>query len=143
MFKYTKLLLVIISLILLSCDTTNNKPLLINFSADSTKIVIANIDPVGLAQLKNNLKTDSMYQKLVSVLQTPADDNSTNMEIEWPGKLSMQGDSLIFMPDSAFKKGKTYLVETILNAKFASGKEILRSEVGHRIKAQQKTLRRD
>ena len=142
MFKYIKIFLFIFCGFLLACNSSNDTTLRIDFSADSTKIVCSNIDPVGLLQLKKNLKTDTMYQNLLSVLQTPADNDSTSMEIEWPGKLSMQGDQLIFTPDTAFKKGKAYLVETMLNAQFASKKEILRSEVGHQIKLQQKILLR-
>ena len=140
MFKYIKVFLVIFCGFLFSCNLSNNRTLKIDFSADSTTINCTNIDPAGLRQLKNNLKTDSAYQKLVSVLQTPADDDSTSMEIAWPGKLIMQGDTLVFTPDSTFKKGKTYLVETMLNTHFAIKKEVLRSEVGHTVKPQQKIL---
>ena len=122
-----------------SCSTSNNKPLSINFSADSANILIYNIYPAGLYKIKNNIKTDTLYQKLISVLQTPADD-STSKEIEWPGMLTTTGDSLFFTPDKPFVKGKRYLVETILNVTFASGKEIVKANVGHTVKAQQKTL---
>jgi hypothetical protein len=143
MFKFTKLVAAFLCTLIVACTTTENKPLLIDFSADSTAIVISNINKDGLLQLKNNLKTDSAYQKIVSVLQTPAEDDSTSMEIEWPGKLALNGDQLVYTPDSAFKKGKHYLVLTIINAKFAKAEEILKSEVGHQIKSQQKILRKD
>lgn len=122
------------------CSTANDKPLSINFSADSANILIYNIYPAGLYKIKNNIKTDTLYQKLISVLQTPADDDSASMEIEWPGNLTITGDSLVFRPDKPFVKGGHYLVETILNVTFASGEEILKADVGHKVKAQQKTL---
>lgn len=81
-----------------------------------------------------------MYQKLVSVLQTPAEDDSVGMEMDWPGALSVAGDSLVFIPNKPFVKGKNYLVETIINSKFASGADILKSDVGRSLKPQQKTL---
>jgi hypothetical protein len=142
MFKDIKLFLIIPCLLVFACKLSNHVPLQIDFSADSTKIVLSNIDPSSLHQLANNLTTDTAYQKLVAVLQTPTDDDSTSMEIEWPGKLSLVGHQLIFTPDRAFVKGKSYLVETIINAQFASKKEVLKSEVGHVVKPQQKILTR-
>lgn len=123
-----------------ACNQNKQKPLSVRFSADSTAIVISDIEAAGLFQLKNNLEKDTAYQQLVSVLQTPADDDSTSMEIEWPGRLSIKGDSLWFTPQKPFAKGKNYLVETILNTQFASGEDIVKSKVGHTIKPQQQTL---
>ncbi|TCC93542.1 hypothetical protein EZ428_01870 [Pedobacter frigiditerrae] len=142
MFKYIKFLAVVICAALIACNATNSKPLSIRFSSDSNSIIIANINEAGLYQLKANINTDSNYQKLVSVLRTPAEDDSTSMEIEWPGKLSVAGDSLIFTPNFPFERKKVYLVETILNAHFASGKEIIKSKVGFKVKAQQQILQR-
>lgn len=122
------------------CNGAKHQPLSIRFSADSTAIVISDIEEAGLFQLKNNLEKDTAYQQLVSVLQTPADDDSTSMEIEWPGKLSIKGDSLWFRPQQPFVKGKNYLVETILNTQFASGSDIVKSKVGHAVKPQQQIL---
>ncbi|MFA6275465.1 MAG: hypothetical protein WC622_01880 [Pedobacter sp.] len=141
MLKYLKVSIWLLCLFLFGC-TTNNKPLLIHFSKDSSVIVITNIEAAGLFQLKNNINTDTTYQNLVSVLQTPADDDSTSMEVECPGKLSIAGDSLLFTPTTPFVKGKSYLIETMLNAQFASGKEIIKSNVGHKVKAQQQILKR-
>ncbi|RZK60569.1 MAG: hypothetical protein EOO91_00840 [Pedobacter sp.] len=142
MFKYIKLLSFVICIALTACSSTNSKPLSIRFSADSSKIIISAINEAGLYQLKANIKIDSNYQKLVSVLQTPAEDDSTSMEIEWPGRLNVAGDSLIFTPTLPFEKKKEYLVETILNAQFASGKDIVKSKVGFKVKAQQQILKR-
>jgi len=142
MFKYIKILAIVICAALTACNATNSKPLSIRFSSDSNRIIISNINEAGLYQLKTNINIDSNYQKLVSVLQTPAEDDSTSMEVEWPGKLSVAGDSLIFTPNLPFEKKKEYLVETILNAQFASGKDIIKSKVGFKVKAQQQLLKR-
>ncbi|WP_316785842.1 hypothetical protein [Pedobacter frigiditerrae] len=142
MFKYIKFLSFVIGVALVACNATNSKPLSIRFSADSSKIIISDINEAGLYQIKTNINIDSGYQKLVSVLQTPAEDDSTSMEIEWPGRLSVAGDSLIFTPNLPFEKKKEYLVETILNARFASGKDIIKSKVGFKVKAQQQILTR-
>lgn len=140
MFKEIKLFLVMS--FLCACSTSNNKSLQIDFSADSSMIIFKQIEPAGLLQLKNNLPTDTQYQKLVSVLQTPGDDDSTSMEMEWPGKLVMDNDQLVFVPDSPFRKGKLYLVQTMLHADFATTKEVLHAEVGHHVKPQQQLLKR-
>ena len=143
MFKYIKFPISAVCFCLLfSCTTASNKPLLIGFSADSSQIVVKEINEAGLFQLKSHINTDSAYQKLVTVLQTPADDDSTSMEVEWPGKLSIKEDHLVFTPNSPFIKGKTYLVETILNTQFASGEDIIKDRVGTQIKPQQQTLKR-
>lgn len=143
MFKYIKFpASVICFCFLFSCNTTNEKPLVIVFSSDSSKIVVKGINQVGLFQLKTHINTDNAYQKLVTVLQTPADDDSTSMEVEWEGKLSLKGDELLFTPNLPFVKGKSYLVETILNTQFASGEDIIKDKIGTQIKPQQQTLKR-
>jgi hypothetical protein len=128
--------------LLIACGSTNSEPLSIQFSSDSSKIVIKNINDAGLYQLKTNLATDSAYQKVVSVLQTPSDDDSLSMEIAYPGDLTIIGDSLIYTPKNEFVKGKVYLVETMINTQFAKSEEIIKSQVGRQIKAQQKILKR-
>lgn len=142
MFKYIKLAALLYCFCLFACTTTNPKPIAISFAADSNTIVIRNIEKAGLFQLKANLATDTTYQNLVTVLQTPADDDTASMEIEWPGKLMLKENNLIFMPDTPFVKGKYYLVQTMLNTQFATGKEIVQAEVGHAVKPQQKLLKR-
>ena len=143
MFKYIKFLLVsILFFALFSCNVKNSKPLLITFSKDSTQIVLKDISEAGLFQLKSHLDSDSAYQNLVVVLETPADNDSTSMEMELKGKLSLNENQLVFTPELPFVKGKTYLVETIINAQFASGEDIIKDKVGNHIKPQQKTLLR-
>ncbi|MEJ5993633.1 hypothetical protein WG904_04305 [Pedobacter sp. Du54] len=125
-----------------SCSKHENNPLSIKFSADSATIVVSNIDAAALLKLKNNIKTDTTYQKLVSVLLTPADDDSTSMEREWPGKLSMKEDSVVFKPDSPFLKGKIYLVETKLNMSFGDVEQMIKGNVRARMNFQQQVLKR-
>lgn len=127
---------------LIACGSTNSEPLSIQFSSDSSKIIIKNIHDAGLYQLKKNLSTDSAYQNIVSVLQTPGDEDSLAMEIMYPGDLSILGDSIIYTPKNAFVKGKVYLVETMINTQFAKSEEIIKSQVGRQLKAQQQILKR-
>lgn len=141
MFKSIKFSASILTGCLLACTTAKNKPVSIHFMADSSRIAISNIEEAGLYQIKSKLN-DTTYQNLVSVLQTPAEDDSTSMEMEWPGKLSIQGDSLIFTPEKPFEKGKDYLVQTIINVQFAGTKDIVKADVGHYVKPQQIILHR-
>ncbi len=125
-----------------SCKNTANKSLVIKFSTDSSTVLISNIESAALLQLKNNIKTDTMYQKLVSVLATPADDDSTSMEREWPGKLTMKEDIVVFKPDSPFLKGKTYLVETQLNMSFGDIDQVIKGKMRTTMNFQQQLLKR-
>lgn len=142
MFKYIKIAALLYCLCLVACTTANYTPININFAADSNSIIISNIEKAGLFKLKANLQIDTTYQNLVSVLQTPAEDDSTSIEKVWPGRLSLQGDSLVFTPDTPFVKGKYYLVETMLNTKFATSREIVTADVGHALKPKQQLLKR-
>ncbi len=125
-----------------SCKNTDNKSLQIKFSKDSSSILISNIEAAALLQLKNNIKTDTSYQKLVSVLETPTDDDSVGMEREWPGKLGMIHDNVVFTPDSPFLKGKTYLVETQLNMSFGEIEQVLKGKMRTTMNFQQQLLKR-
>lgn len=127
---------------LFACNSTNNKPLLIKFSSDSSSILISNISTAGLLQLKNNINTDTTYQNLVTVLITPSEDDSVTMEKQWPGKLKMRGDELEFAPDSPFVKGKSYLVSTIINVSFANAEKVIKGGMGASLNAQEQQLQR-
>ena len=138
-----KLFPVVICIFLcLSCNNTDNKSLAIKFSADSSAIVISNIEAAALLHLKNNIKIDTAYQKLVSVVETPSDDDSISMERDWPGKLMMKEDNAVFTPDSPFLKGKTYLVETQLNMSFGDLEQMVKGNVRARMNFQQQVLKR-
>jgi hypothetical protein len=142
MFKNIKIPVLLACLFLAACDTTNNEPLYIGFSADSSKIVVSGITAAAKFEIERNLQAAPADQHLVSVTQIPADNDTLTMEIDFPGTLNLSGDSLFFTPDQAFAKGKNYLVQTMINAKFATAKEIIKAKVGHQVKAQQKILYR-
>ncbi|RYG20817.1 MAG: hypothetical protein EOO07_04240 [Chitinophagaceae bacterium] len=143
MFTTTfKLTVISCCCLLFSCKNTDKKSLQIKFSSDSSTVVISNIEEAALLQLKNNIKTDTTYQKLVAVLETPADDDSVSMEREWPGKLSMKDDNVVFRPDSPFLKGKTYLIETQLNMSFADIEKVVKGQMRTNMNFQQQLLKR-
>lgn len=142
MFKKLYYLLYLPFFITCTSTVDNNKALAIKFNTDSSKIVISDIREAQLYQLKTNLPTDSTYQKLVTVLQTPAEDDSAALEQEIDGKLSLEGNNLIFIPNLPFSKGKSYLVQSIINSSFATRKDMVKSDIGHHLKAQSVLLQR-
>jgi len=117
----------------LGCSTSKNEPVHIDFSADSNAIVLSDINPVGLLQLKNNNFSDSTRMNWVSV--------SVNGKVI-PGKVNIQDDKIWFIPEKPFQRGESYLVSTPLNVNFGGAKEILTGRVSYQVKPQQKTLQR-
>src|SRR5687768_3804523 len=91
-----------------SCTSTNSKPLLIGFSADSSSIVFDNIDQPGLLQLKNAPATDSVFYDVISVLQTPSEKDTAIKEMPVKGHISINGEEVVFVPEEPFVKGRDY-----------------------------------
>src|SRR6218665_1780605 len=96
--------LFIVAFFAISCSNTNNRPI-IQFSGDSTSIIIKNIDEASLLQVKNAYKANADTINMVTVLLKPGELDSIQDELEVPGKINVAGDSLVFNPDSAFMKG--------------------------------------
>lgn len=117
----------------LGCSTSKNKPVHIEFSADSNAIVLSDINPVGLLQLSSNQVSDSTMMNWVSV-------SVDGKEV--PGKVNIQDDKIWFIPEKPFQRGKSYLVSTPLNVTFGGAKEILKGKVSYQVKPHQKTLQR-
>lgn len=144
MFKYFFRLIVLsyVSLFFAGCADANNKPLSIAFSKDSSAIVFSNIDPRGLLELKSLKNRDSVLMELVSVLQTPSENDSLIREETIPGKIMLSDSGLVFSPIQPFVKGREYLVITHLNIQFAKPEEIIKGKLSYTIKPQQKVLNR-
>jgi len=130
------------SCLFVACSTTNNKPLLIDFSADSTCIVFNNIDRPGLLQLRSMEARDSVLNSLVSVLQTPSETDTLTKEAPLAGKLIITDTSIIFKPQKPFLQGHDYLVITYLNARFGTEEQILKSQLNTAVKPHQVVLTR-
>lgn len=137
-----QLLLLFFVIVLFACSSANNKPLLIDFSADSSSVVFNQIDQTGLLQLKSLGQGDSTLNNLISVLQTPSAIDTGLRELPVDGKIMVTDSNLVFIPASPFVKGKTYLVVTYLNARFGSIEKILKNELKPGIRPQQKVLTR-
>lgn len=134
--------LCIFSGLFLACSTSNNKPLLIDFSADSTCIVFNNIDRPGLLQLQSIEAQDSVLNDLISVLQTPSETDSTIKEMPLPGEFMITDTNIVFRPEKPFLKGNDYLVITYLNAKFGTTEQIIKSQLNTAVKPHQIVLTR-
>lgn len=140
---FVKLMGVICSMCLFfACSNANNKPLSIDFSSDSTKIIISHIDQTGLLELKNSNKEDSTLNELLSVLQTPSERDSAIREEPIAGKVVLTDSNIVFVPAEPFRKGRDYLVITHLNIRFGGVEEIVKGKINYSIKPQQKFLTR-
>jgi hypothetical protein len=129
----SKIVFILTICVAIGCTTSNNKPVVIDFSADSSMIVVTGINPVGLLQLKNSETGETTSGQWVLVT---ADGEKIS------GKVQIESDTLVFIPVTAFVKGKTYLVSTPLNSSFGNGKAVLQGEVNYRMAPQQKLLQR-
>lgn len=134
--------LLLIAIVFFSCSPTNNKPLLIGFSADSSDIVIRHVDEAGLLLLRDKSVTDSTLHALVSVLQTPSEKYPEIKELPVEGRIAVTDSGLTFTPVNPLIGGRDYLIITHLNAKFAHISDLLKGPLANRIQPQQKILTR-
>ncbi|GGI22909.1 hypothetical protein [Pedobacter mendelii] len=142
MFKSVKYLLVsVFALNIVSCSNTNNKPI-IKFSADSNSIVIKNIDDASLFEIKKAYQANIDSVNFISVLLTPGETDSLQDEKNILGKIILKNDSLVFLPQEPFLKGKTYLVESYIGVKFANGSKLFKGSIKHNLEPQQQMLTR-
>lgn len=127
---------------LFSCSSANNKPLFIDFSADSSAIIFNNIGEAGLLQLQGLPAKDSILNRLVAVLKSPTEKDSTFREVPVDGKVQLTDSNVVFIPVTPFVRGDEYLVITHLTARFGAIVELLEGEVANRVRPQQKLLTR-
>lgn len=123
-------------LIFLSCSSQEQNELEINFSQDSSAIIISGLDEVNTFRAKE--QTDSLTGELISVIET-ADEGR---EKPFTGKITIAGNSLTFVPDTPFVRGRSYMVQTLLNSSFGKTTAILKADVGRSVKRQEKILER-
>ncbi|MCX2433148.1 hypothetical protein [Pedobacter sp. GR22-10] len=131
----------IIAATLISCSGTNKKPV-IKFAADSTVIVVKNIDEASLLQVKNHYQANTDSIALISVILKPGDLDSLQDDIEVPGKVKIAGDSVIFVPEQPFQKNKSYLVENYIGVNFAGMDNLLNGSARHNLQPQKQILKR-
>ena len=127
---------------LIACSAANHRPIDIEFSADSSTILLKHIDAAGLHQLNNTAALDSNASLFLRVLDTPADDDSTAVESEIEGTVRIVNDQVEFRPVKPFVRGRQYLVTTYLNTKFGNFRSVLTGSISHGVKPNQKLLQR-
>nr|WP_199077031.1 hypothetical protein [Pedobacter sp. ASV19] len=115
---------------------------MISFSSDSNAVVISGVSAAGLAQLKNSPVQDSLVYSLLSLLQTPSEQDTSVVEQPIKGLISVQDSTIIFKPESSFVKGRDYLVLTYLNSQFANAGAMLKGQMTYKLKPVQKVLSR-
>lgn len=123
-----------------ACSSSNSKPLLIEFSADSSNIEFNNVDPAGLLQLKNLSASDPTLHELISVLQTPSEKDTVVKEIPVEGMVVVTDSNIVFKPQQPFVKNRNYLVITHLNARFGNLQKVMKSEMARSVQPLQKLL---
>ncbi|RZK74354.1 MAG: hypothetical protein EOO85_15420 [Pedobacter sp.] len=123
-----------------SCSSSNSKPLSIEFSADSSAIVIASIDRPGLLRLQQLDAQDSVFKDLIAVLQTPSETDSSISEEPIAGNYKVSDSTVVFSPLQPFVKGREYLVITHINAKFGDAEQVAKGQLSLGVKPVQKSL---
>jgi len=123
-----------------SCSSSNSKPLSIEFSADSSTIVIASIDRPGLLRLQQLDAQDSVFKDLIAVLQTPSETDSSISEEPIAGNYKVSDSAVVFSPLQPFVNGREYLVITHINAKFGDAEQVAKGQLSLGVKPVQKSL---
>jgi len=143
MFKilYKFLTVAVMTTAVISCSGTNKKPV-IKFSADSTTILVSNIDGASLLQVKNHYQANADSIALISVLIKAGEQDSLQDDIMVKGKINVLGDSVIFSPEQPFEKNKNYLVENYIGIKFAGLSNLLNGSARHNLQPQKQLLKR-
>jgi hypothetical protein len=132
-FPKIGLIVVFFSCLFTGCSISNNKPVIIEFTADSSAICLKGINPVGLLELQHQVAQDAKAGDWVRVFAGGR---------EVPGTLRMVNKEIWFIPDTAFEKGKTYMVSTPLNATFGDADQVLKGKVRYHLQPQEVLLKR-
>jgi len=140
LIKYICVLALVYSLS--ACSSANNKPVLIGFTADSNAIVVRGVDQDGLYQLKSDTTADSLRSRLITVVQTPSDQDTAIMEAPVAGRVEVTDSTVVFIPAQPFVKGRAYIVSTYLNSRFASTGNVLKGRMDYRVKPSETLLNR-
>lgn len=136
---FSKLTLILACcLYLLSCSSNEQDSMQIDFSKDSTAIIFSGLDEVSAFRAKE--QADSIVKELISI--TEISKAEEGLEKLVGGSINVKGNEITFIPDTPFVKGRSYLVQTLLNSSFGKTTDILKSDMGKTIKRQEKILER-
>lgn len=138
---FSKITLIIACCLIFSaCFFKGDKKLDIHFSADSSQIELSGIEDANLFQLHKYVADTAFAKTLLNVVVQ--DDGRELKDRMVTGSLQVQNKVLVFKPHQPFSKGTTYVVQTVLNSSFGKTRDILRADLGHNPKMQEKRLRR-
>lgn len=138
---FSKITLIIACcLIFSSCFFKGDKSLEIHFSSDSAKIELNGIEDANLFQLRKHLADTAFVETLLSVEAVEQAGQGADSLVK--GSLEVVDKTLVFTPHQPFVKGTTYVVQTMLNSSFGTTKDILKSDLGHTPKLQERRLER-
>ena len=122
-----------------ACRNKDKNNLDIEFSKDSSAIVITQIAPAGLYALKESFENGDSVE-IISVIESPGENDSLSREIEISGRTEIHEKSVWFFPQTPFVKNKNYLISTPLNMYLGNTKEMLQSRMNLSGKPQEKRL---
>lgn len=115
---------------------------MIEFSSDSAAVVFSHIDQSGLLHLQQSGADSDVLKSLVSVLETPTEQDTAFVERTVNGKFRITDSTLVFIPEYPFVKGRSYLVTTHLNARFGDVKMLLKGDLKSNVQPTAKLLHR-
>ncbi len=102
-----------LSLVLVFCVSCAHHPPIINIAInliDSNKsLKISGFDKAVVTDIAQN-GNGGAWQALLPVYKMPADTDMKDFQTAQPGKYQLQDSTIIFTPDTAFKKGQAYFV---------------------------------
>lgn len=115
MWRLNILILLFLSM---SCNNPNSNLLAntieISLSADSSSILIKNIDKPIIEILTADSLSQTQWQANISVYTKTKDEDMQDLEQPLPGDYTFKENQLAFKPTNPFKKGERYLVELYL-----------------------------
>ena len=122
----------ILGLFITACHPKSNNLLSdeikVNISKDSSAILFSGIDPFILKELSADSLTDSTWQQYFAIYPK-VDEDIQELQKPLKGDYEIQKADILFKPEQAFEKGKTYLIELYIQQPNSSVLDELRSKV--------------
>lgn len=121
-----------LGLFITACHPKSNNQLSdeikVNISSDSSAILFSGIDPFILEELNADSLTDSTWQRYFAIYPK-VDEDIQELQKPLKGNYKIQKADILFKPEQAFEKGKTYLMELYIQQPNSSVLDELRSKV--------------
>jgi hypothetical protein len=95
-------------------DNALAEKLEISFAKQPNTLMVSNIDDYIINSLKEDGLVDGSLTKSFSVFVKTDDEDLQDLQKPIAGTYQLSQNSIIFIPDSSFVKGRNYLVEVYL-----------------------------